>query len=118
MKEDEIVNWIDNYRKWRQWNRQHKMMKQGGASGLDHFDEDLTSPYCSPMYAVVSFAKASKLLNPDSLRKAFVNHQVKAAVRSIGLKYQESLLKCLSSTPYQRLILSNISHTLVESTFN
>lgn len=74
MKEDEIVNWIDNYRKWRQWNRQHKMMKQGNQGGLDHFDEDLTSPYCSPMYAVVSFAKASKLLNPDSLRKAFVNH--------------------------------------------
>jgi hypothetical protein len=28
MREDEMVNWIDNYRKWRQWNRQHKMLKQ------------------------------------------------------------------------------------------
>jgi len=51
MKEDDIANWIDNYRKWRQWNRQHKL------KGGDFFDEDLTSPYCSPLYSVVAFAK-------------------------------------------------------------
>jgi hypothetical protein len=74
MKEDEIVNWIDNYRKWRQWNRHHRQLNKGQLGGVDFFDEDLTSPYCSPLYSVAAFAKSSKLLNPDSLRRAFIDH--------------------------------------------
>ena len=71
MNENEIANWIDNYRKWRQWNRQHKQLNKGG---LDCLEEDLTSPYCSPLHSVVAFAKASKIQNPDALRKVMVNH--------------------------------------------
>jgi hypothetical protein len=58
MNENEIANWIDNYRKWRQCNRQHKQLNKGG---LDYLEEDLTLPYCSPLHSVVAFAKASKI---------------------------------------------------------
>jgi hypothetical protein len=70
MKDEDIVNWIDNYRKWRQWNRQHK---RGQQLGID-LEEDLTSPFCSPLFSVVAFAKTSKVENPDSLREAFIQH--------------------------------------------
>lgn len=94
MKEEEIVNWIDNYRKWRQWNRQHKLMAKGLSGGASHgeiLEDDLTSPYCSPLFSVVAFAKSSKILNPDQMRRVLINHQLKAAYRVVGLKYHERL---------------------------
>ena len=114
MKEDEIVNWIDNYRKWRQWNRQHKALSKQH----DLLEDDLTSPYCSPLHAVVAFAKASKIPSPEPLRKVLLNQQLRAGFRVAGLSCQEKLLRSLWNSPYQRLILSNLSQTLQESTFN
>jgi len=29
MNQEEIANWVDNYRKWRQWNRYHQMVSKG-----------------------------------------------------------------------------------------
>jgi hypothetical protein len=75
MNEEEIVNWVDNYRKWRQWNRQHRIVNKGAQiGGIDLLEEDLTSPYCSPLFSVVAFAKSSKILNPEILRKTMINH--------------------------------------------
>ena len=84
MKDEEIVNWIDNYRKWRQWTRYHTLMNRQ-AGGTDFVEEDLTSPFCSPLFSVVAFAKQSRILNPDKLRQLFISHQLKAAFRIYGL---------------------------------
>ncbi|CDW79829.1 hect domain and rcc1-like domain-containing protein [Stylonychia lemnae] len=116
MREDEIINWIDNYRKWRQWNKQHNLIHKQG--GLDLLEEDLTSPFCSPLYSIVSFAKSSKVQNPDKLRQRFLNHQIRAAFRVIGLQIQEKIIKLSMNTPFQRFVWGIVSQTLVDSSFN
>lgn len=74
MNEDDIANWVDNYRKWRQWNRQHRIVNKGQQFGTFEFiEDDLTSPYCSPLFSVVAFAKASKILNPEKMRETMIN---------------------------------------------
>ena len=77
-------------------------------------EEDLTSPFCSPLFSIVSFAKSSKITDSNKLREVFVNHQVKAAFRSAGLKLQERLLSLSQYTPFQRLSWGNLSITLSE----
>lgn len=54
----EYSDWIENYRKWRQWNKK----------GTEE-EDNLYSPYSSPLYSVVSFAKCSSIDNPTELRK-------------------------------------------------
>jgi len=41
-------DWIESYRKWRQWNKK----------GTEE-EEDLLSPFVSPLQGVASFAKQS-----------------------------------------------------------
>eukprot|EP00347_Sterkiella_histriomuscorum_P020695 403336831 len=116
MKDDEIVNWIDNYRKWRQWNRQHNIIHKHG--GLDLLEEDLTSPFCSPLYSIVAFTKSSKIIDSGRLRQKFLTHQMKAGFRSIGMKILDRLLQLSQNTPFQRFVWGNLSITLHDNVMN
>lgn len=51
-------DWIESYRRWRQWQRKDVETQN-----------DLFSPNCSPLQAVVSFAKATQeVSNAEELR--------------------------------------------------
>lgn len=48
-------------------------MNKSGPGTMD-LEEDLTSPFCSPLFSIVAFAKASKVFNPEEMREIFRDH--------------------------------------------
>ena len=106
-KASKKTDWLEVHRKWKQWNRFHK--RQAAAQGEDR---DLSSPFCSPLYSVLQFAKNSEIHDPSPLRQLMCEHEKRAAFRLFALKYQGKLYELLQGTPYQRFIWGNQSHSL------
>ena len=102
-------DWLEIHRRWKQWNRFHK--HAGGAAE----DRDLTSPFCSPLYAVLQFAKNSDIADPSPLRSLLCEQQKRAAFRLFALKYQGKLYDLVQGTPYQRFVWGSQSHSLANS---
>lgn len=104
------TDWLEVHRKWKQWNRFHSL--QSTSQGEDR---DLSSPFCSPLYAVLQFAKNSEIQDPSPLRQLMCEQEKRAALRLFALKYQGKLYELLQGTPYQRFIWGNQSHSLKQS---
>ena len=83
-------DWLETHRKWKQWKRFHKGI------GNQAEDKDLTSPFVSPLYSVLQFAKNTDVSDPTPLRQLLCEHQKRAAFRLFALKYQCKLYQCLS----------------------
>lgn len=69
----EYADWIEGYRKWRLWNKKGML------------EEDLRMAYGSPLQAVVSFAKSSKVQNLAKMRNVMLDHKYVGHFRLFGL---------------------------------
>mmetsp|Transcript_28541 Transcript_28541/g.43146 ORF Transcript_28541/g.43146 Transcript_28541/m.43146 type:complete len:177 (+) Transcript_28541:6083-6613(+) len=108
-EDSQAGDWLQIHRKWKQWNRFHK------SAGLSGEEKDLTSPFCSPLYSVLQFAKNSDVIDPSPIRQLLCEQKKRSAFRLFGMKHQSKLYDLLNNTPYQRFIWGSQSKALGSS---